>query len=508
MGISLIIYITELIILAVVIIVGLIFLKIKHKKGFLKFQGIVLGIFILIFGVTFVFEKPEIELPKEETIQVEVGANNKIQLPKTKYHFNDVTQKVRINGNIDYSKIGEYDITLELDTLFGKYSQSAKVKVVDITAPEITLEGEEYFNQSYAKEYQEPGFKASDEYDGELTEKVICKKENIDETHYKIIYSVEDSSGNKTEKIRNVTIIDDVAPIIDLNGEATMQLTPNSNYEEKGAKAQDEKDGDLTENIKTEGTVDTSKEGTYTITYKVSDKSGNEAVAKRTVLVKQYIAPDQSQNGGTAGTIYLTFDDGPTTNITPQILDILASKGVKATFFILNYNSAGEALVQREYNEGHSVAIHGYSHDYKQIYQSEQAYMNNLIQLQDKIKASTGYTATITRFPGGSSNTVSRFNPGIMTRLCKLIQERGFRYFDWNVDSNDAGGARNSDEVYNNVIKSLSKSRANVVLMHDFSSNQKGADALARIIDYGIANGYTFSRITESTPMVTHTPNN
>lgn len=511
MGISTIIYISEISILALAIITGLIIFEVKHKKGFLKFLGIALGIFILVFGVTFALEKPEMELEhgqNEELFQLEVDSGEQIKMPETKYHFKDVTNKVRINGNIDYTKVGEYDINFEIDTLFGKYSKPAKIKIIDTKAPEIILEGEENFKQSYTKEYQEPGVKAIDKYEGDLSEKITTKKEEIDENNYKIIYTVEDSSGNKAENVRNITIVDDVAPVITLNGSATINLTPNAKYEEKGAKAQDEKDGDLTANIKIEGTVDTSKEGTYTITYKVSDKSGNEGVAKRTIVVKQYVAPVQAQSRGVASTIYLTFDDGPTTNITPQILNILASKGVKATFFVLNYNAAGEALIKREYNEGHTVAIHGYSHDYNQIYKSEEAYMNNIIQLQNKIKASTGYVPTITRFPGGSSNTVSKYNPGIMTRLCRLLPQRGFKYFDWNVSSGDAGGARNADEVYNNVVKGLSKSRANVVLMHDFSSNQKGVDALARIIDYGLANGYTFSRITENTPMVTHTPNN
>ena len=134
--------------------------------------------------------------------------------------------------------------------------------------------------------------------------------------------------------------------------------------------------------------------------------------------------------------------------------------------------------------------------------------MENITKLQRKILATTGYNSTITRFPGGSSNTVSKFNPGIMTRLCKLVVDSGYRYFDWNVSSGDAGGAKNADQLYNNVIKGLSKSKQNVVLMHDFSSNSKLIEALPRIINYGIENGYTFSRITENTPMVTHSTNN
>lgn len=207
--------------------------------------------------------------------------------------------------------------------------------------------------------------------------------------------------------------------------------------------------------------------------------------------------------------IYLTFDDGPSANITPRVLDILKKYNVKATFFVLNYSNANEKIIKRAYKEGHTIAIHGYSHEYSKIYRSESAYMNNLTQLQKKIKKTTGYKPTITRFPGGSSNTVSRrYNRGIMTRLTKLVLKRGFTYFDWNVSSGDAGGARTGTQMYNNVKAQLRKSRGNVVLMHDFSSNTKVLTALPKIIKYGKDNGYTFERITEKTPMVTHGVNN
>ncbi len=223
---------------------------------------------------------------------------------------------------------------------------------------------------------------------------------------------------------------------------------------------------------------------------------------------KKEVKPVAPVKDNRPGVIYLTFDDGPSLSITPKILDILKKKNVKATFFILNYDGKKEEIVKREVNEGHTVAIHGYSHDYKEIYQSEEIYMQNIKKLQDKIKASTGYNATITRFPGGSSNIVSKYNLGIMTRLTKKVVDNGYKYFDWNVTSGDAGEARNSTDVYNNVVKNLSKSKSNVVLMHDFNGNTKTLNALESIIDYGIQNGYTFSKITESTKMVTHSVNN
>ena len=450
------------------------------------------------------------DITQIETIEANTG--KEVKKPKTIYHFMDITNKVKVKGEIDYNKIGEYNLQFEVDTWLGKYAKNAKVKVVDTKAPEITLTGGEKINQSYSKEFEELGYKAIDEHDGDLTDKVTVIKEEINEDKYNIKYSVQDMSGNKTEKIREVTIVDDIAPVITLNGSATVNINLNGKYEEKGAKAKDEKDGDLTSKIKTEGKIDTTKEGTYTVTYKVSDSKGNEATKKRKVVVKKALVynPSSAQNGskGPKGTIYLTFDDGPSTSITPKILDILKKKNIKATFFIINYNTAGEKLVKREVAEGHSVGIHGYSHRYKDIYKSVDIYMANITKLQNKIKASTGVNTTITRFPGGSSNTVSKYNPGIMTILTKEVVKRGYKYYDWNVSSGDAGEAKTAEQVYNNVTSRLSKSKQNVVLLHDYAGNTKTLNALEGIIDFGLQNGYTFSKITPSTPMVTHTPNN
>ncbi len=203
--------------------------------------------------------------------------------------------------------------------------------------------------------------------------------------------------------------------------------------------------------------------------------------------------------------IYLTFDDGPSLTSTPKILNILKKNNVKATFFTINYDAYGEKLIKREQKEGHTVAIHGYSHDYGKIYRSEKAYMDNLYKQQDKLYKTLGYRVWITRFPGGSSNLVSRsYSRGIMTKLVKKVDKAGFSYFDWNVSSSDAGGAVNSEQVYRSVISGLRKNRENVVLMHDFSGNYKTIGALDRIIKYGKSHGYEFRAITESTTGVHH----
>ena len=261
----------------------------------------------------------------------------------------------------------------------------------------------------------------------------------------------------------------------------------------------------MTNNIEIIGNVDTSKEGEYIITYKASDSSQNETSKKRVVVVakkEDIVLPED--NNGQVGIIYLTFDDGPSSNITPAILDILKEKNVKATFFVLNYGEDKEEIIKREYEEGHTVGIHGYSHDLKVIYESEDAYMENITKLQEKIKETTGYTSIITRFPGGSSNTISDYNPGIMTRLSKLVLEKGYKYFDWNVSAEDARGKRIPEDMYNNVIDYLKSGERNVVLMHDFGRNEELLEILPSIIDYGKQNGYVFEKISEDTPMITH----
>ena len=93
-----------------------------------------------------------------------------------------------------------------------------------------------------------------------------------------------------------------------------------------------------------------------------------------------------------------------------------------------------------------------------------------------------------------------------MTKLAKMVQEKGFRYFDWNVDSNDAGGAKTSEEVYNNVIKGVKGRKYSIVLQHDIHGFS--VDAVDDIIEWGLANGYTFEALTPSSPTAHHKVNN
>lgn len=206
--------------------------------------------------------------------------------------------------------------------------------------------------------------------------------------------------------------------------------------------------------------------------------------------------------------IYLTFDDGPSKQTTPKILKILKDNDVKATFFEIKPQDSTLYLTKQILQDGHKLALHGWSHDYKAIYKSEQTYRDNLDNLRDYFFEKTGVYCVLTRFPGGSSNTVSRFNKGIMTKLTKKVPGWGYKYYDWNVSSGDAGLNYTGDSVYKSVIGGLKKNRENIVLMHDSSNHNMTIDALARIIRYGKANGYTFLPMTDSTAEYHHNVNN
>ena len=232
-------------------------------------------------------------------------------------------------------------------------------------------------------------------------------------------------------------------------------------------------------------------------------------IAIETQKREEELKKEKQEEENATGIIYLTFDDGPTSDSTPQILDILKNRNIKATFFVLHYDENHEQFIKREKNEGHTIALHGYSHTYSEVYPSADTCLENFRKIKEQVYQTTGIESKIIRFPGGSSNIVSKkYCEGVMTELVTRVIEEGYRYFDWNVDSDDAGHAKTSEKVYQNVITGIKPGRSNVVLMHDFAGNHKTIDALNDIITWGLEQGYVFRRITEETPMVTHGVNN
>lgn len=234
------------------------------------------------------------------------------------------------------------------------------------------------------------------------------------------------------------------------------------------------------------------------------DKLNKQLSSKNTTTEKPTAAPLPSapitQHTG-AKTVYLTFDDGPS-QYTSQILDILDSYGVKATFFVKNggrYNYLMKSIVDR----GHQIALHTYSHDYKRIYASDEAYYKDLKQISDLVLEQTGTESKIIRFPGGSSNSISRkYSNGIMTRLTKSVVEKGYIYFDWNCSNGDADGANNTEKQLSFCKQYPKSANTIIVLMHDTKSATM--EALPKIIEYYHSQGMKFGKLTENTPVVHH----
>ena len=457
----------------------------------------------LVVCLSFIFIQYLVEKPKiPDVIEINVGDSIFDTNYTITYHSKNITKNVDDLKNIDTSTIKSENLTLHVPYLFGSYNKDVKINIVDKMPPVITCNLTDNQEVPYNTDFSNIELKVTDNVDTNLEEMVNIEKENLENGMCKVTFSVSDSSNNIGYLTLNLKLIDNVPPTITLNGNSIVTLFTNDTYEEYGACANDELDDDLTNNINISSNVDTSVPGSYFVTYTVSDKSSNESSITRQVIVKDKKNENQSM-------IYLTFDDGPSSNITPKILNTLKKYNIKATFFVINYSNENEYLIKRIVNEGHTIALHGYSHEYSQIYASKDAFMDNIITLRSKIKNSTGIDTNILRFPGGSSNTISKkYCDGIMSTLSNEVTNQGYTYFDWNVDSNDAGGANTKDAVYQNVTSHLRKNRSNVVLMHDASSKKATAEALEAIIEYGLNNGYTFSNITKSTIPVHHGINN
>lgn len=194
--------------------------------------------------------------------------------------------------------------------------------------------------------------------------------------------------------------------------------------------------------------------------------------------------------------IYLTFDDGPGA-YTEKLLDILDKYNVKVTFFVTNQFPKYQDMIGEEARRGHVVAVHSYSHDYKKMYTSVKDYYADFEKMQEIIEAQTGKRANLLRFPAGSSNSVSaKYCKGLMTKLTKDVVDKGYEYSDWNVDSRDAAGAKETSKVMQNAINGIKEHKKAIVLQHDIKSYS--VDAVEGIIKWGLENGYEFRSMDQS----------
>ncbi len=179
--------------------------------------------------------------------------------------------------------------------------------------------------------------------------------------------------------------------------------------------------------------------------------------------------------------VYLTFDDGPSKN-TDRILDILKEYDVKATFFVVGKTDASSVRAyKRIVEEGHTLGMHSYSHNYQELYGSLQSFSKDLAKLQEYLYDLTGVWSRYYRFPGGSSNTVSATD---MQILIRYLNENGICYYDWNVASGDAVSSKLSAEVITqNCMTQIEGKKECMILFHDASDKGSTVDALPMLIE-------------------------
>ena len=389
------------------------------------------------------------------------------------------------NGIVDTKKLGKYIVNYIYTYQDKKYSLQQTVNVKDRTSPKLKIKNKEVIVCPNGK-IGNIDLTVKDNYDKDLNNKIkttYIKEKNI------VNIEVKDSSNNITKKEIKAKVDDTNAPEIKLNGPDTIYVYTGGSYIDEGVTITDNCDDNLEANISND--INYTTPGTYHISYSTQDNKGNKSEIQRNIIVRERPSGKRI--------IYLTFDDGPGEH-TNRLLDILKKYNVKVTFFVTGKGS--DDVILREYKEGHQIGLHTNSHNYATVYSSVDNYFSDLNTISDRVERITGYKSKIIRFPGGSSNTVSKaYSRGIMSILTKEVQNRGYKYFDWNVSSGDAGGTTTSDGVYQNTIAGL-KDDYSIVLQHDIQGFS--VDAVERIIRYGLENGYTFEKLNESSPTAHH----
>ena len=368
---------------------------------------------------------------------------------------------IEISGSVDTGKLGTYTLRYTTRHGFSEYSVERHVTVVDTTPPVIELKHIEGYSPTWMTGYAEEGYTARDNVDGDITGKVQRLK-----LADRVQYTVSDSSGNVTTVERELG-------------------------------------NDLSAYLVTEGEVIPWVTGDYQISYSVTSELGETVSAVRHVQVVPVSMP--AEVTPSEKTIYLTFDDGPGP-YTSRLLDVLDKYNVKATFFVTAQDSKYYNQIGRAFRAGHSIGVHTTSHSYNTIYSSEYAFFEDFFNMEEIIKAQTGEYTRLFRFPGGSSNTVSNFNPGIMSRLTQAMNNMGYQYYDWNVSSGDAGETTKTSQVIKNIKDGCAQHKVSVVLQHDIKDFS--VSAVESVIQWGLNNGYTFKALQLDSPSAHHGVNN
>lgn len=320
---------------------------------------------------------------------------------------------------------------------------------------------------------------------------------------YKVIIEAEDSYKNITEVSTYVLVEekDTQAPIVKNIEKMTILMDDEIDLK-NGVRVED--DFDMYPSMMIDdSSLNIHKIGEYNIEYYVEDHSGNKGVYNRIVEVLSRYDDRPAMSDGIK-TCYLTFDDGPSIN-TPLILDILKDYGIKATFFVSGTSPKDFKYIKEAHLDGHAIGLHCYNHDYEYVYKSLKNYIKDLNLIKEEVYKQIGVYPSILRFPGGSSNLVSKkYNTGIMKRLTKKVIDLGYQYYDWSSINGDGENVKTIKGLIKKAKEETQGKEDIMFLMHDSASCVNTVKALPDILDYLIEQGYVFEVISEYSPTFHH----
>ena len=463
--------------------------------------GILSAVLLLAFGLLWWW----LATGKEEVVftsnKLEVEIHDKVNLRNLiKYVRDDHKEKVVIDSSsLNTDKVGKYKVTY-------KYQDKVyplMISVVNRQPPQFNIHD---FTVPIGMQVS-PLLGVDDIKSPTKTRTYFAKKYTFSKKgDVAVKITVEDESGNKTTKKCTVHVVaknteppvlEGVRDLIVHKGDTKFNylhgIFARANYDPKPIVTVDT------------SKIDINRADTYPITYIAKDHSGNEC--RKTCHV---VVSDTKEIGTMVPTkekvMYLTFDDGPS-QYTQPILDILDRYQVKATFFVTGMHEQYVPLIKTMKKKGHTVGMHTYSHNYAQVYASIDAYYQDLSKIEGLCKRELGYVPKYIRFPGGSSNTVSRrYAPGIMSTVAKQLIDRGFQYYDWNVSSGDASGTLPAATIIANATASNAKNI--MILCHDAVGKKTTVDALPSIIEHYKQLGYRFEAINDYSFVPHHHINN
>ncbi len=216
---------------------------------------------------------------------------------------------------------------------------------------------------------------------------------------------------------------------------------------------------------------------------KSSETETTEESSKQdTAVSSDQTVETAKENGVFKGkTVYLTFDDGPSL-YTNEILDILAKYQVKATFFVIGKtDDESKEIYKRIVNEGHTLGMHSFSHQYNKIYNSLEDFDKDFTKLRNLLYDTTGYKPTIYRFPGGSDNMVNKHG---MDEFIRYLNKNSIVYYDWNVVNGDATGVEYTQkQLIQNVLSGVKTKKTSIVLMHDSPTKKTTLNSLPKMLE-------------------------